>query len=178
MKLRRHVVLVGLPGAGKTCVGRALAKRLDCIFMDSDEEVERVAGATVSSIFARHGEAAFRALEREAIERFMQSGPGVIALGGGAFQAASNREPLLHRSLVIWLDVPEDVLVERLGRGGGRPLLAGADLRERLRALSAERLACYAQAHLRVAAATSAEMTERILVLLDQSDMAATSASR
>lgn len=178
MKLRRHVALVGLPGAGKTRVGRALAKRLDCGFMDSDEEVERVAGVTVSSIFARRGEAAFRTLEREAIERFMQREPGVIALGGGAFQTPSNREPLLHRAVAIWLDVAEDVLVERLRRSGDRPLLAGADLRERLRALSAERLACYAQAHLRVAAATSAEMTEMILVLLDQSDMAAISASR
>lgn len=178
MKLRRHVALVGLPGAGKTRVGRALAKRLDCSFMDSDEEVERVAGATVSSIFARHGEAAFRALEREAIQRFMQSEPGVIALGGGAFEASSVREALVERALVVWLNVAEDVLVERLRRSGGRPLLAGADLRERLRALSAARLACYAQAHLRVAAVTSAEMTERILVLLDQSDMAAISASR
>lgn len=59
VKLRHHDALVGLPGAGKTRVGRALAKRLACGFMDSDEEVERVAGATVSSVFARRGEAAF-----------------------------------------------------------------------------------------------------------------------
>lgn len=178
MKLRRHIALVGLPGAGKTCVGRALAARLDCGFADSDEEVERVAGASVSSIFARHGEAAFRTLEREAIERLIPSEPRVLALGGGAFQAASLREPLLQRALVIWLDVPEDVLVERFGRSGGRPLLAGGDLRARLRTLSAGRLAYYAQAHVRVAAVTSAEMTEKILSLLDQSDMAAVRASR
>lgn len=91
MKLRRHVALVGLPGAGKTFVGRALAARLDCGFADSDEEVERAAGASVSSIFARHGEAAFRTLEREATERQIAGEPRVIALGGGAFQAPSLR---------------------------------------------------------------------------------------
>lgn len=178
MKLRRHVALVGLPGAGKTCVGKALAARLGCGFVDSDEEVERIAGATVSSIFARRGEAAFRSLEREAIECLIQSAPGVIALGGGAFQAASARELLLRHALAIWLDVPEDVLVERLRRSGGRPLLTGGDLRARLRALSEGRLAHYAQAHVRVAAVTSAEMTEKILSLLAQSDMAAVRASR
>lgn len=146
--------------------------------MDTDAEVERLAGATVPSIFARHGEAAFRTLERQAIERLAQGEPEVIALGGGAFQASSVRKELLQRGLVVWLDVLEDVLVERIRRSGGRPLLAGADLREGLRALSAERLACYALAHLCVTAVTSAEMTERILVLLDQSDMAAISASR
>lgn len=143
--------------------------------MDSDEEVERVAGATVSSIFARQGEVAFRTLEREAIERLLLSEPGVIALGGGAFQDSSVREKLLRCALVVWLDVSEGLQVKRLRRSGDRPLLAGVDLRERLRALSAARIACYTQAHLRVAATTS---TESILVLLDQSDMAATSARR
>lgn len=178
MKLRRHIALVGLPGAGKTSVGRALATGLACGFADSDEEVERIAGATVSSIFARHGETAFRTLEREVIERLIHSEPRVIALGGGAFEAASVREPLLDTAVVIWLDVAEEVLVERLGRSGGRPLLAGGDLRAGLRALAAGRLAHYAQAHVRVAAATSAEMTEKIVALLVQSDMAAESASR
>lgn len=178
MKLRRHIALVGLPGAGKTSVGKALAARLDCCFADTDDEVEHIAGATVSDIFARLGEAAFRKLERQVIERLIRVEPAVIALGGGTFQAASIREPLLEAALVIWLDVPEDLLVKRLGRRGGRPLLTGGDLRARLRALSAGRLSHYAQAHVRIAAATSAEMTERILSLLRQSDMAAVSASR
>lgn len=178
MKLRRHVALVGLPGAGKTCVGNALAARLACGFADSDEEVERVTGATVSGIFASGGEVAFRSLEREAIERLIGSEPGVIALGGGAFQAASARQRLLQHALVIWLDVPEAVLVERLRRSGGRPLLTGGDLRARLHTLSEERLAHYAQAHAKVAAFTSAIMTEKILSLLAQSDMAAVRAIR
>lgn len=178
VKLRRHVALIGLPGAGKSFVGRALAERLDCGFADSDEEVERFAGASISSIFARHGEAAFRTLECEAIERLMPSEPQVIALGGGAFQAPSVRQALLQRAFVIWFDVPEDVLVERLGRSGARPLLAGGNLRARLRTLSAERLAYYALAHVRVAAVTSAEMTEKILSLLEQNDIAAAGAGR
>ncbi len=178
VKLRRHIALVGLPGAGKTRVGSALAAQLGRSFADSDEEVERFAGASVSSIFADHGEATFRSLEREAIKRLIHSDLAVIALGGGGFQDPSTRELLLEAALVIWLDVPQEVLVERLERSGGRPLLAGGDLRTRLSALSAERLAGFAQAHLRVEASTSAEMTKKILSLLDQSDIAATSASR
>lgn len=178
VKLRRHIALVGLPGAGKSRVGSALAAQLGRSFADSDEEVERFAGASVSSIFADQGEATFRTLEREAIKRLIHSDLAVIALGGGGFQNPSVRELLLAAALVIWLDVPEEVLIERLERSGGRPLLSGGDLRTRLRALSAERLPGLAQAHLRVAAATSAEMTEKILSLLDHSDIAATSASR
>lgn len=81
-----------------------LAAGLDYGFVDSDEEVERAAGASVSSIFARHGEAAFRTLEREAIERQIPSEPRVIALGG-TFQAPSIPEPLLDSAPVICLDV-------------------------------------------------------------------------
>lgn len=178
MKLRRHVALVGLPGAGKTRVGNALAAQLDCSFADSDQEVERFAGASISTIFADHGEATFRKLEREAIGRLIHGDLAVIALGGGAFQDPSVRERLLEAALVIWLNVPEEVLIERLQRSGSRPLLAGGDLRTRLRGLSAERIAGYAQSHLRVEASTSAEMTQKILSLLDQSDIAAISPSR
>lgn len=178
MTLRRHIALIGLPGAGKTSVGRALAARLACGFADSDEEVERLAGVIVSSIFARHGEATFRKLESEAIGRLVRGEPRVIALGGGAFQAPSVREPLLERALVIWLDQPEDVLMERIARGVIRPLLMDGDLRTRLRALSEARSAYYQQAHVRIAAGNSAEVTEKILSLLDQSDRAAVSASR
>lgn len=178
VKLRRHIALVGLPGAGKTRVGSALAARLGRGFADNDQEVERFAGASVSSIFADHGEATFRTLEREAIKRLIHREPAVIALGSGGFQDSSIRELLLAAAFVIWLDVPEEVLIERLDRSGGRPLLAGDDLRTRLRALSAERLPLFAQAHTRVAAASSAEMTKKILSLLGHSDIAAASASR
>lgn len=178
MKLRRHIALVGLPGAGKTSVGRSLAARLACAFVDSDAEVEATAGMSAPNIFARHGEATFRTLEREAIERLIQSEPKVLALGGGAFQNSAIRETLLQRALTIWLVVPEDVLVQRLRREGGRPLLSGPDLRARLRSLSEDRLASYSQAHVRVAAVSSAEMTDKILSLLTQSDIAAVRASR
>jgi len=178
VSLTRHVALVGLPGAGKTRVGRMLAERLACRFADSDEEVERETGMTVSAIFARDGESRFRVLEREVIARLLRSSPQVIAPGGGAVEDSSTRAALIGEAFVIWLDVPVAVLVERLAGDVSRPLLAGQDLGARLSELSARRRPYYAQAHLRIAAPTSAEMVAKIVAALDQSDIAATSARR
>lgn len=158
----RHICLVGLPGAGKSTVGSALAERLGCAFADSDVEVERAAKASIADLFARHGEAHFRNLEREAILRLLQGPPQVIALGGGAFDDPSTRGTLLASAFVVWLDVPQAVLVERLSAQGGRPLLAGQEVQQRLSELAAKRLPHYGQAHLRVAAATSQDMIEAI----------------
>lgn len=120
----------------------------------------------MSSVFARHGEAAFRTLERQAIERLMQGEPGVIALGGGAFQASSVREELLRNALVFWLDVPEDMLVGRLRRSGGRspgrrtsPCEASPSVRRTPHQLCVSSV--------RIAAVPSAEMTAKIWSVLD-----------
>jgi shikimate kinase len=166
MSLTRPIALVGLPGAGKTRVGKALAARLACVFADSDAEVERAAGATIAAIFERAGESRFRALEREAVARLLRGAPAVIALGGGAFEDEATRSALLARALVIWLDVPVPILVERLALSERRPLLEGPDIAARLRSLSQRRFAHYAQAHLLVAAATSEQMVEKILAAL------------
>ena len=81
----RSIVLIGLMGAGKTAVGRRLASRLDLPFVDADSEIETAAGATISEIFAEHGEAYFRQGERKVIARLLDSGPQVLATGGGAY---------------------------------------------------------------------------------------------
>ncbi len=177
MTLARHLCLVGLPGAGKSTVGRALAERLGCAFADSDEEVEREAGASIADIFERLGEAEFRRLERAAIMRLLQRSPLVIALGGGAFDDPSTRGTLLASAVVAWLDVPQDVIVERLSADGVRPLFDGHEVALRLAELAAKRLPHYRQAQLHIEAATSAAMTEAIVSAL-QSDIAARSARR
>lgn len=175
MSLSRPVALVGLPGAGKTRVGRLLAERFGCRFSDSDAEVERHTGMRISAIFARQGEGRFRILEREAIARLLRAGPQIIALGGGAVEDKSTRDALLAQAVTIWLDVPHDVLLKRLARDRRRPLLQGEDRGERLRELSDRRLPLYAQADLRIVAARSSEMADKVAAAILESDIAGTS---
>ena len=152
MSARRHVVLVGLSGSGKSTVGPLLAARLGRRFVDTDDLIEAEAGATIPQIFAERGEAAFRAIEETAGARAVGGAPAVIATGGGAPVGQRNRELLWERNLVVWLDADVATLARRVERGGpDRPLLrapAGPDVR--LRELLAARGHIYAQAHLHV----------------------------
>ena len=123
------IFLVGFMGSGKTTVGRKLAKMLDFRFQDLDDLIEMRAGKTVSAIFADHGEASFRELEREAMRecRFMKR--TIVALGGGAFVSAINREILEGIGPTVWLDCPLDVCLARIEGDRTRPLLtSGIDL--------------------------------------------------
>lgn len=149
--LRASVVLVGLMGAGKTKVGRTLAKRLGVRFADADEAIAEAAGMTIPAIFQAHGEARFRELERRVIARLLEEPPQVLALGGGAFMDASTRERCRERGVTIWLHADLDTLVARTARKKGtRPLLAEGDPRATLAALMAVRDPVYALADLRV----------------------------
>jgi shikimate kinase len=122
----RHLALVGLMGAGKTSVGRACARRLDRLFVDTDEIVETSSGRSIAEIFAHDGEAAFRALERVAVaQTCAASTPTVIACGGGAVLDAENRRILRASCCVVWLRVAPAALAVRIGAGAGRPLLSG-----------------------------------------------------
>ena len=122
-----HLALVGLMGAGKSAVGARCATRLGRPFLDTDELVEVLAAATVAEIFATEGEAGFRARERDAVAQAAASPePLVVACGGGAVVDAENRRRLRGAAVVIWLRASPEVLAARVGRGEGRPLLAGA----------------------------------------------------
>lgn len=142
--------LLGMMGAGKSSVGRALAARLGLPFLDTDAEIERVAGCSVSEIFRREGEARFREREREAV-RGALGRRAVVALGGGAV-AQPAVAALLHESGVsVYLRASPEALAQRLGDAGSRPLLAGRDAAgrlARLRELLAEREAAYAAAEI------------------------------
>jgi shikimate kinase len=122
----KHLVLVGLMGAGKTTVGQRCAARLDRPFVDTDRLVEAGTGMTVAEIFEQRGEAAFRALERDAVADACASPtPLVIACGGGAVLDAENRQRLHDTSVVVWLQASPAELGARVGATADRPLLRG-----------------------------------------------------
>lgn len=121
--MKPRVVLVGPPGAGKTTVGRVLARRLDVGFRDTDADVEQQTGMSIGDIFVENGEPAFRTLERAAVQRALVDHDGVLALGGGAVVDAATRE-LLAGQCVVFLDVGLARAAERVGLNQSRPLLA------------------------------------------------------
>jgi shikimate kinase len=139
--------LVGFMGCGKTTVGRLLANRLKWDFVDLDEEIEREAEAKIVDIFDKFGEASFRALERKALNRQIRHArmgmARVVALGGGAFAQASNREAMEAAGVSIWLKSPIDQLWDRVSDEDDRPL---ARDREQFEALYREREPSYAEA--------------------------------
>ena len=147
---QRSIVLVGLMGAGKSTIGRRLARRLGLPFVDSDEEIERAADQPIKEIFDRFGEAGFRDGERRVLRRLIAGAPKVIATGGGAFMDPESRALILDRCTAIWLDAEVETLAERAARRGHRPLLAGKDPLPFLRDLAELRNPVYAEAHLRV----------------------------
>ena len=142
---RRSVVLVGMMGAGKSSVGRRLAARLGIPFVDADVEIEKAAGMTIAEIFSAHGEDYFRAGEMRVIARLLESGPQVLATGGGAFMSAETRSAIRAKGLSVWLRATIDVLVRRVKRRGDRPLLKTSDPVETLRQLMDERYPIYAE---------------------------------
>lgn len=123
---RRHLVLVGLMGAGKTTVGERCAARLDRPFVDTDDLVETLAGRPVAELFATDGEAAFRVFERQAVADACASpAPLVIACGGGAVLDPTSRRQLHTSGFVVWLRAPPAVLAARVDADQvERPLLA------------------------------------------------------
>jgi shikimate kinase len=137
-------------GAGKSTVGRRLAKSLGVRFVDSDEEIEKAADQSIAEIFARFGEASFRDGERRVIARLIGGPPQVIATGGGAFIDDQTRRLLLEHCLTVWLDADIDTLVSRVSRRDHRPLLKDKDPAAVLRALAEVRNPIYAEADLHI----------------------------
>lgn len=135
-------VLVGPPGAGKTTIGMLLAERLGMPFADTDALVEARTGRVIADIFTTDGEAAFRALEVEAVASALTDHTGVLALGGGAVTAEATREVLAGHP-VVFLAVGMAAGVRRTGLSTARPLLAGINPRATFAALLTERLPIY-----------------------------------
>jgi shikimate kinase len=119
---RRSIVLVGMMGAGKSSVGRRLAARLGIPFVDADSEIENAAGMTIPEIFAKHGEPYFRAGETRVIARLLETGPQVLATGGGAVMDQRTRDLIHIKGVSVWLKADLDVLLRRTKRRNDRPL--------------------------------------------------------
>ncbi len=149
-RLRRTIALVGMMGAGKSSVGRRLAAKLDVPFRDADSEVEAAAGCSISDIFARYGEPAFREVERKVIARLLREPPHVLATGGGAFIDEATRADIGSHAISVWLRAPLELLIARVGKRETRPLLRNGDPREILEQLLREREPVYATADLAV----------------------------
>jgi shikimate kinase len=146
----RSIVLIGLMGAGKTAVGRRLANRLDLRFIDADTEIEVAAGASISEIFAEHGEAYFRQGERKVIARLLENGPQVLATGGGAYMNPDTRANIKAHGLSVWLKADIKVVMKRVGRRDNRPLLVAGDPEKVMTKLMEERDPIYAEADVTV----------------------------
>ena len=139
MKAESGLILVGMMGAGKTTVGRLLARRLKRSFYDTDEQIERRCGVRVPVIFEIEGEAGFRAREAQMIEELCVLDNAVLATGGGAVLAKENRRIIAARGTVVYLHARPAQLWQRLRHDRNRPLLATADPQKRLEQLYAER---------------------------------------
>lgn len=149
-RLDRPIVLVGLMGAGKSTVGRRLARRLGLAFVDSDDAIQDAAGFSAAEVFERFGEADFRDGERRLVARLIDGVVRVIATGGGAFVDPRTRELLNQQAITVWLDAPVEILTVRTGRRDTRPLLRNPDRKGTLERLAEQRGPAYAEAHIRV----------------------------
>ena len=162
------VVLVGLPGSGKSAVGRRLAHRHEAAYVDLDDAIERAAGRKIPEIFAEQGEAVFRSMERTAVESLGAPDPEpairrVVATGGGAVVDPRNRWALYRGRLPIWLDGRPEVLAQRLRRSPNvRPLVTGRDPIGAIRSLARERERFYAAGHRLNSASEVGTLVDRV----------------
>jgi shikimate kinase len=146
--LDKPIVMVGLMGAGKTSIGRMLARRLDIPFVDTDKEIEAAAGCSVVDIFSLYGEAEFRRVEERVFKRLLDSPPylKVISTGEGAFITPAVRDAAAGRAITVWLKADVDLLVKRTTFRDTRPQLLNANAKTILSALIEERYKIYATA--------------------------------
>lgn len=149
-RLRKSVVLVGMMGAGKTAVGRALAQMLGVPFLDSDAEIETAAAMSIAEIFARDGERFFRRRESEVIARLLAGPPVILSTGGGAFLQDRNRAMISDQGVSVWIDADLDLLWQRVRHKTTRPLLRTDNPRQTLTDLYEARVPVYRMADLTV----------------------------
>lgn len=146
----RSIVLIGMMAVGKSSIGKRLAARLHLPFVDADAEIELAAGMTIPEIFESHGEAYFRDGEARVIARLLDSGPGVLSTGGGAFLREETRARVAQKGISLWIDADPELILRRARRRSDRPLLKTANQAETIVKLLAERSPFYRLADCKV----------------------------
>ena len=160
-----NLYLIGMMGAGKTTVGQLLANHLGYRFLDTDDVITQSAGRSINQLFAEEGEAAFRQLESDVLAQVCAYTRLTIATGGGIVLRQENWS-YLHHGLVVWLDVPVELLYTRLAEDTTRPLLQDSDPQGKLRSLLEQRTPLYSQADLKItvrAEETPEEIAHRVM---------------
>ena len=147
---QRSIVLVGMMGAGKSSIGRRLAARIAIPFVDADAEIEEAADMSIADIFAVYGEPYFRAGEARVIARLLDSGPGVLATGGGSFMREETRRRIGDKAVSIWLKADTEIIMKRVKRRTDRPLLQTADPAATVGRLIEEREPVYQRADITI----------------------------
>jgi shikimate kinase len=163
----RHIVLVGLPGVGKSTVGQLVAESLPAAFIDIDQLLVRQVGRPIDQIFGMMGEPVFRQLEREAVVAALDGDPAVIVPGGGWAAQPGQMETAMRVALIIYLKCTASTAVRRSEQGEVRPLLAGVDPVQRMSALLQEREPFYRLADHEVSAGTrdASELAREVVEL-------------
>ena len=171
-----RVVLIGFMGAGKSTVGRLVARRLGYRFEDMDQRIESRTGRRIAAIFREDGEETFRAMERDEAEALGGTTRCVVAAGGGAFARSPTRALLQRGAVTVWLRCDIDTVSARIPADGTRPLAANRDI---MRALLAEREASYRMADVTVdAVGTPDEVADRVVALVQDRLQDATPSGR
>ncbi len=159
--------MVGMMGAGKTTIGRALAKALDVDFLDSDHEIETAANMSIADIFSRDGEGFFRDREREVIQRLLRNGPSVLSTGGGAYVCAEIRDMISNIGCAVWLKVDLDLLWGRVRQKKTRPLLMTTNPRDTLAQLLDTRTPYYQKAELVIDVKPNESIADTVNQIID-----------
>ena len=162
-----NIYLIGMMGSGKSTLGKLLAKELSYRFFDTDALLEKVLQQSVKEIFAEQGEESFRNLETKVLGELAACVRSVIATGGGIVLRQENWS-YLHHGLVVWLDVPVEVLSHRLAKDDTRPLLSESNRIDKLNSLLEQRSGLYAQADLRIITENGQTPEETLKQLLEK----------
>lgn len=174
MNIPEVIFLCGFMGAGKTTVGRKLADKLDCPFLDLDDRIIEKAGKTIPEIFKEFGEGKFRAVERSALLEVAQEFEGVVALGGGSLQNQHLLDHLKLNGLLIFIETPLEVIIDRISQDTNRPLLLDEQgekkdpdtLEKELEVLYKDRLSLYEQAAIRLKAKADEPADKQVETLI------------